>query len=247
MDATARIPLLLLLLLSPAAAAARAELSGASQAPEAVVLLHGLGRTERSMQPLADRLARSGFRVHNLRYPSTEEPPEKLVEGIAEQVDSCCADAPVLHFVGHSLGGILVRAYLARQRPPNLGRVVMLASPNRGSELVDVLGDTSLFRWILGPTAEQLGTDAESLPNRLPPPTYEVGVIAGTDSVNPIGSLVLPEEDDGTVSVDRTKVEGMTDFLVVPVSHTFIMRSEEVAEQVVHFFRHGRFRHPAAE
>ncbi len=153
----------------------------------------------------------------------------------------------MLHFVGHSLGGILIRAYLAEDSPDRVGRVVMLAPPNHGSELVDALGDSALFRWALGPSGQVLGTDRNSLPNRLPPPAVEVGVIAGTGSVNPIGSLVIPREDDGTVSVSSTRLEGMTDFLVVPSSHAFIMQSEKVAAQVVHFLRHGRFLHEASE
>lgn len=223
--------------------AASAEESVSSQ-PNTVLLLHGLGRTDRSMRPLERRLQEAGFQVHNVRYASTEKEPEALVEDLGEQVQACCREAPVLHFVGHSLGGILIRAYLAKQRPHPAGRVVMLAPPNRGSELVDVLGDSALFRWALGPSAEQLGTGPESLPNRLPPPTVEIGVIAGSGSVNPVGSIVLPDQDDGMVSVAGTKLEGMTDFLVVPSSHAFIMRSDEVADQVIHFLREGRFRHP---
>jgi hypothetical protein len=117
----------------------------------------------------------------------------------------------------------------------------MLAPPNRGSEFVDVLGDTAPFRWALGPTAAQLGTDPESLPNRLPPPDYEVGIIAGTRSINPLGALVVPGESDGTVSVSSTQLEGMADFVELPVSHTFIMYSDVVAAQAIQFLRTGRF------
>ncbi len=213
---------------------------------ETVVLLHGLGRTDRAMRPLEERLEEAGFRVHSLRYASTEAPPERLLEDVRRKVDACCADARVLHFVGHSLGAILTRALLAEAPRPNLGRVVMLAPPNRGSELVDALSETALFAWVLGPTAEELGTDPESLPNRLPAPDYEFGVIAGAGTLNPVGSYVLPDEDDGTVSVERTRLDGMTDFLLVSSSHSFIMRSEEVARQVIHFLRHGRFLHAGA-
>ena len=156
-------------------------------------------------------------------------------------MQQCCSDAPRLHFVGHSLGGVLTRALLAEQRPENLGRVVMLAPPNQGSEIVDSLANSAAFGWVLGPTASQLGTDRESLPNRLPPPDYELGVIAGVESVNPVGSSMLPGEDDGTVSVERAKLPGMTDFVTVPYSHTFIMRAKEVADLTIHFLRHGRF------
>ncbi len=208
---------------------------------ETVVVLHGLGRTNYSMQPLADRLAEANFQVHNLRYPSMNSTPEELVENLDGQLRACCPNAAPLHFVTHSLGGILVRAYLAERRPDSLGRVVMLAPPNRGSELVDLLGDTSLFRWIMGPTAVELGTRKDSFPNRLPPPDFELGVIAGTGSVNPLGSRLVPGNNDGTVSVESTQLPGMKDFAQVSESHTFIMRSPEVAKLVIGFLRNGQF------
>ena len=155
-----------------------------------------------------------------------------------------CPEGAKIHFVTHSLGGILVRAYLAEHEPPNLGRVVMLAPPNKGSEFVDVLGRTAPFRWALGPTAVELGTEPDSLPNRLPTPDYEVGIIAGTRSINPLGGLVVPGESDGTVSVSSTRLHGMSDFIELPVSHTFIMYSDEAAEQAVAFLREGRFQRP---
>lgn len=223
--------------------AAAAEEAG--EDAETVALVHGLARTDRSMRPLEARLEEAGFRVRSIRYPSTEHEAEVLVGGLAERIRECCAGASRLHFVTHSLGGILLRAHLAETELPSLGRVVMLAPPNQGSEIVDALGDTKLFRWIYGPTAQELGTGEGSLPNRLPPPDYEVGVIAGSESLNPVGSAIIEGESDGTVAVERTKLPGMTDFLVVPHSHSFIMRSETVAEQVVEFLRRGRFRHDA--
>ena len=210
---------------------------------EAVVLLHGLGRSDRSMRPLETYVGKAGYRVYNFPYDSTEKAPEFLVDELAGRVNECCAKAPALHFVGHSLGGILVRAYLAENKPSNARRVVMLAPPNRGSELVDRFGDSSIFRWAMGPSALQLGTGADSLPNRLPAPNVEIGVIAATGSVNPIGSVLIPNEDDGMVSLESTKLEGMADFLVVSSSHAFIMRSDEVGQQVVHFLRNGHFQH----
>jgi len=210
-------------------------------AGEVVVLLHGLGRTHWSMMPLESRLAEAGYEVVNLRYPSTRLEPDALVTYVGDAVRECCASARRLHFVTHSLGGILVRGYLAERRPANLGRVVMLAPPNRGSEIVDELRSWALFSWILGPTALQLGTNADSFPNRLPAVDFDLGVIAGTESVNPIGSAMLPARNDGAVSVASTRVEGMSDFVAVPASHTFIMWSDDAREQVVAFLRNGRF------
>jgi pimeloyl-ACP methyl ester carboxylesterase len=215
------------------AAAGEAQLAG--KAPEAVVLLHGLYRSERSMRPLAARLAEEGYQVHSLRYASTRGAPDELEGQIREQLARCCAGAPRLHFVTHSLGGILVRALLARHQLPNLGRVVMLAPPNHGSELVDWFGGA------LGPTGRELGTQPGSLPDRLPPPDFPLGVIAGTLSLNPIGSLVLPGASDGTVAVTSTWIEGMSDFVAVPATHSLILRSGAAAEHVVEFLREGHF------
>jgi len=223
-----------------------AEPPDADSAPEVVILLHGLGRSDRAMRPLGDRLSKAGYGVQNISYPSTELPPDALDSYLHEKIQACCQQAPRLNFVTHSLGGILVRAYLAEHATPNLGRVVMLAPPNHGSELVDLLGASAAFRWALGPTAEQLGTGPQSLPNRLPPPDFEVGVIAGTNSINPIGSLVVAGESDGTVSVESTRLDGLSDFITIPASHTFIMRSDAAALQVIEFLRHGRFEHPGS-
>ena len=117
----------------------------------------------------------------------------------------------------------------------------MLAPPNHGSELADWLRGSETLRSLMGPTATELGTDAESLPNRLPAADFEVGVIAGSDSLNPIGSRMIPGEDDGTVSVESARLEGMSDFLVLPVSHTMILLSSEAADQTLAFLRTGRF------
>lgn len=193
------------------------------------------------MAPLAEHLGEHGFQVFNLSYASRELPPEALVANLAEQVSSCCSEAHRVHFVTHSLGGILVRAYLVQHELSNLGRVVMLAPPNQGSELVDLLDDHEATRKGLGPSGTQLGTGPEALPRSLPPPTYEVGVIAGTRNYNPAVNAVLDAENDGTVSVASTKLEGMTDFVEVKASHTFIMRSPEVATYTVHFLQTGRF------
>jgi triacylglycerol lipase len=193
------------------------------------------------MRPLARELALAGYRVHNLDYPSMSASPEELVEHLHGQISDCCAWSGRVHFVTHSLGGVLVRAYLAAHPLPQLGRVVMLAPPNHGSEYVDVAGDWRLFRAVLGPTATQLGTASTSLPNRLPPASFEVGVIAGTGSVNPLGKALIGGTNDGTVSLVSTQLSGMRDFITLPVSHTFIMRNAEAARQTLEFLRAGRF------
>jgi triacylglycerol lipase len=209
---------------------------------EAVVLLHGLGRTSSSMRPLARVLSEAGFEVHNLDYASREYEMDELARQLHDQLQACCPrERGPLHFVTHSMGGILLRTYLQSYELPQLARVVMLSPPNRGSELVDEFGDQSVFRAAIGPAGSQLGTDPESQPSQLGPVDFELGVITGDGSVNPWFSWLIPGDDDGTVSVESARITGMKEFLVVPYSHSFIMRRDLVERQVIAFLRHGRF------
>lgn len=211
-------------------------------AKDYVVLLHGLGRTSRSMKPLEKYLFRHGFRVVNIGYPSTKYPIEKLSEIIPAEIRRQCTDkAKRIHFVTHSFGGIILRHFQKKSLLPRTGRVVMLSPPNQGSEVVDTLKKYSLFSMIMGPSSLQLGTDPDSVPNTLGPVNFELGIITGNTSLNPIFSHIIPGDDDGKVSVQRAKVDGMADFLVVPHSHSFIMANEGVAKQVAYFIQHGKF------
>ncbi|HVT74010.1 MAG TPA: alpha/beta fold hydrolase [Lacunisphaera sp.] len=222
--------------------------SSAPPAPatEHVILLHGLCRTSRSMAPMAAALRAAGYVVHNVDYPSRTAPIEALAgPAIAPTVAACeTAGATRIHFVTHSLGGILVRQYLSTHRIPHLGRVVMLGPPNQGSEVVDRLGAWWLFRALNGPAGAQLGTTADSLPNRLGAVTCPVGVIAGDRSINWINSRFIPGPDDGKVSVARTRVAGLADHLVVPCPHPFLMRDRGAIRATLRFLAGGRFEQP---
>lgn len=208
-----------------------------------VVLLHGLSRTSRAMEPLAEFLADQGYRVVNIDYPSRDRPVEELAGQLRSDLDRCCRDASRLDFVTHSLGGIVLRRAHTESPIGGLGRVVMLGPPNDGSELVDFLGATGA-RLLLGPAGAELGTDSESVPSQLAPVDFPLGVIAGSRTINPLYSAVIPGPDDGKVSVERAKISGMLDFLVLPHSHTFIMRSPKAHRQTLYFLRHGRFERP---
>jgi triacylglycerol lipase len=219
-----------------------------SAAPtECVILLHGLARTSRSMVKLEDALREKGYAVANIDYPSRKHPIESLApEAVGRGLEACRkGQAPKIHFVTHSLGGILVRYYLARNSVPELGRVVMLGPPNQGSEVVDRFSKVPGYAIFNGKAGYQLGTGPDSVPNMLGPVLFPVGVIAGTESVNPILSTALPDPNDGKVSVERARVEGMSDFMAVSASHPFIMRNPEAIRQALAFLKNGKFTHNA--
>jgi len=224
-------------------------LNSSSQSNECVILLHGLIRTNRSMQKIESALKKSGYHVCNCGYPSRKKPIELLSESTIEQAIDHCIDihqAERINFVTHSMGGILIRFYLAQHKINNLGRVVMLAPPNAGSELVDRLSRYQLFTLINGPAGKQLGTDASSLPNSLGPVDYEVGVIAGNKSLNLLSLGLIPGENDGRVSTQSTRIKGMADYIILPYTHTFMMNRPQVIEQTIHFLLQGRFQHESS-
>ena len=220
-------------------------LCGASQAyaADCVIFLHGLARTSASMEKVASFFEDSGYAVANVGYPSRSFPIEELAPLAVEAGLGECPSGAGIHFVTHSLGGILVRYYLEENDISGLGRVVMFAPPNQGSEVVDSLHGVPGFKMLNGPAGLQLGTDENSVPLKLGPVDYEVGIIAGTETFNPILSQYLDNPDDGKVSVENTKVDGMSDFLVVPHSHPFIMKSSTAIEQALSFIETGRFVH----
>ena len=217
----------------------------------AVVLLHGLARSAGSMKKMATALEGAGYRVCNIDYPSTEHAIASLASDhvLPAMRDCGLPEAPV-NFVTHSMGGIMVRHLAELPDAPDVGRVVMLGPPNAGSEVVDRIGGWPVFGWINGPAGRELGTDADSAPNRLGPVDFPLGVIAGRHSINWINSLMIPGPDDGKVSVARARVEGMTDFIVLPVTHPLMMRDRTViallSDHGEEFKDHGRIGHGIA-
>ena len=228
--------------LTPRAEAAT--IAGRARSGENVILLHGLCRTSRSMTKLQHALAQAGYTVWNVDYPSRTAPIEVLADNaVGKAIAVCRANgATKIDFVTHSMGGILVRSYLARHAMPELGRVVMLAPPNEGSEVAEKLKGLSLYKWINGPAGEELGTDKNSLPNQIGPARFPVGVIAGDRSINWINSLFfLPGRNDGKVSVTRAKLPGMSDFRVIHATHSFIMFNDEAIRLTLQFLQAGKF------
>ncbi len=206
-----------------------------------MVLLHGYARRPGSLGEVAERLAGAGYRVCNIGYGSLRGVPADIVASLEDKIAGCGVADESLDFVTHSFGGILVRAY-AREAPPGrVRRVVMLAPPNHGSELSDIVGSSRLLGFLTGPVVPELGTSAASLPNRLGPPTFVAGIIAGSRSVHPVGYFVLDGPNDGTVTVASARLAGMRDFAVVPRAHSFIMNAPEVLAEIEAFLTDGCF------
>ncbi len=221
----------------------RSEVVTADNTTECVVLLHGLNRSWRAMRPMAAALQKAGFTTANVDYPSQSGRLEELAPlavniGLSECRES---GAVQIHFVTHSLGGILLRYQNKHSPIPDLGRVVMLGPPNQGSELIDKTRDWPGFELLAGEVGAQMGTDIDGMPSRLGPVDFELGVIAGTGTINVFASAMLPDPDDGKVSVARTQIEGMDDFLIVGNSHAFMMRSDVVIRNTEWFLRNGEF------
>ncbi|HNP36573.1 MAG TPA: alpha/beta fold hydrolase [Woeseiaceae bacterium] len=209
-----------------------------------MVLLHGLVRTASSMETMSDALVTAGYLTYNVDYPSRDYTIEELAPlAVEEGLAGCRAqgDVDTIHFVAHSLGGILVRQYLSEFDISGLGRVVMLGPPNQGSLAADKMRNVPGYDWINGPAGHELGKGDESVPLKLGPANFEVGIIAGNRSIDPITSAFLPNPDDGRVSVEDTKLEGMAGFVVVEHSHAFMMRMHDVIELTIRFLRTGSF------
>jgi pimeloyl-ACP methyl ester carboxylesterase len=230
-----------IIVLALALAAASPALAVQPPARQCAFVLHGFGRGPGSVRRLANRLSQAGYAVYNVDYPSMSEDFPRLVSRLAARVAAEAPGCAEVNFVSYSMGGLLVRDYLANHAIAQLGRVVMIGPPNHGSEIVDSLGGGWLFRKLLGPVAARLGTGPDSIPNRLGPPDFPLGVIAGDRVISPIGWLLLPRPCDGTVSVASARLDGMADFLLVHRSHTFMIDSREIADQTIAFLRQGRF------
>lgn len=216
---------------------------------EYVVLLHGLARTNKSMKKLQKALLEKDYGVCNYDYPSRKYKIEKLAYLVIPNTLKFCRKngAKKIHFVTHSLGGIILRYYLIENTIPDLGRVVMLSPPNQGSEVVDVLRHNIVFTAIHGPAGNQLGTEKGDIPKQLGRVDFELGIITGKKSINPILSMIIDGEDDGKVSIQNAKVEGMKEFIIYDTSHPFIMKNDGVIKLVIRFLKFGSFKEKIIE
>jgi hypothetical protein len=221
----------------------QARFTQGTNSDECVVLLHGLNRSLRAMEDMERALHDASYTTVNVDYPSQQGTIEELAPlAVDPGVERCRqSGASRIHFVTHSMGGILLR--YSHQEDPirDIGRVVMLGPPNQGSEVIDETREWPISKLFSGEAGLQLGTGEDSIPSQLGPVDFELGIIAGVGTINPFMSAVLPEYDDGKVSVDRTRVEGMADFMVVESSHRYLMNSETVIRNTVAFLQTGVF------
>jgi len=208
---------------------------------DAVVLLHGLARQAASMARMASFLSDACYLTFTMGYDSRHFPIETLSQEVMPIALALCSEVDKVHFVTHSMGGIILRDYLSRHPINKLGQVVMLGPPNQGSQVVDKLAFLSLFKWINGPAGLQLGTSLDSRPRSLPKADFPLGIIAGERSINPLLSLLMPKPNDGKVSIENTRLAGMLDHIVLPVSHSFMMNHKRVKQQTLHFLQYQTF------
>ena len=209
---------------------------------EAVILIHGLVRSSKSMRTLARRLEldAEGLQTFGFTYPSTRVDIAQAARYLNSAIESL-EGIERIHFVAHSMGGLVVRAWAAEHSDPRIGRLVMIATPNQGAELADRFERNTVYRVVFGAAGQQLTRAEDGFIAKLPAPEFEFGVIAGGNGGSGYNPLI-PGDNDGTVSVDSTRLPGAADFVVVDRLHTFIVSAPETAEYTARFLKTGRFR-----
>ena len=208
---------------------------------ETVIVLHGLFRSSDNMQSLADFIKENGYHVINVDYPTIKIPIEEIRDNIYQEIKDPIKESLNMHFVCYSLGCLITRAILEKYRFDNLGRVVMLSPPNKGSQVADFLKDFWIYKKYAGPAGQQLTTNQTQIINTLGDIYYPVGIIAGNKTIDPISSFIIPGDDDGKVSIENTKIENMTDHIVIPASHFFLPQNKTAWKQTIFFLKNGRF------
>lgn len=220
------------------------------QKPETIVLLHGIGHTRLNMLGMARLFAKEGYTVLNISYPSTRMGLTDIAAHLSKKpgMSELWQSGNKVHFVTHSMGGLVAQKYLEtldempRQK---MGRLVMLGTPNRGSEVADYMKDFRPYRWFYGQAGQELTT--RSRQSAFKTPFYETGIIAGTASyLYPVASSIIrwnTPVHDGRVTVESTRIPGMTDHISLPVTHGLLAWSPSAQSQTIYFIKNGVFKH----
>lgn len=219
----------------------RAEHSLPAMKGKAVVLVHGIGRSHQSFAPMKKTMEQQGYTVVGFDYPSTQISIEAAAEYLQSVLQSLDGITDI-HFVCHSMGGLVLRAWLMKHGDPRIRRAVMLGVPNKGAKLADMLKSNPLFKLALGPAGQQLAsTNDQKFIDKLPVPTFEFGVVAGGRGKAKGYNPILKGDNDMTVLVASTRLPGAADFVLLPVIHTVLMSDERAIEKTIHFLKTGRF------
>lgn len=216
---------------------------------EIVILLHGIALSKKTLWPFELYLKAQGYDTLGITYPSRRMTLDDLAKWLRTEFLSMpfWGNHPKVHFVTHSMGGLLARRYLSLYKneipAEKIGRVVMIGTPNKGSEVADALKDLSPYKFVFGPAGEELTTSSQE--NNTDFPYYDVGVIAGDAKwwADPLSAFFFTGPNDGKVSVERSKLEGMRDHMIVKSSHTAMIYRPTVWKQAAHFLKHGEFNH----
>ncbi|MGK0189380.1 MAG: triacylglycerol lipase [Verrucomicrobiales bacterium] len=208
-----------------------------------VILVHGFSWAKPPLRTLGRNLHKEGFHTIEIHYPIRSISMLEVVQDyILPAVKEHCTDPERrIHFVGHSMGCIMIRKLLKEHAFDQLGRVVLLAAPNKGTEIADIFSKTPVIGKMLGEAVEQVGTEPESVPNQLGPVDYSPGIIMGTRSDFPIFPEIIPGDDDGVVRVDSGPVDGMAELITLPTTHIRMPSTRIACAQTSHFLRTGKF------
>ena len=206
---------------------------------ETVVLIHGFGRDADSMAGLSNWFKNAGYGVEQVEYESLTQNMDEIKKEVFDQIDRCCLELMKVHFVGHSIGGLLIRSYLGENNISNLGRVVLIGTPNKGWYDTEIFDQQWLPHIAIPVLMDIAGEDTDFL-NSLEPPYYDLGVIAGDIGIGVI-EFLLGGPNDGLVRVESTQVEGMKDFVIVRLAHYDLRSKKIVADHAINFLKHGSF------
>lgn len=210
-----------------------------------IVLLHGLWNSSERMEKFESYFDEKGYQVLNIDYPSTKYPigvlDAKFLKPAIESIQA--KKDQKIHFITHSLGGLVLRHYLTHNVLPQIGQVVMMSPPNHGSQIADLLLKGSIAQKLAGPAAMELRTVNNDFFKKLGPINYNLGIIAGNKSYSSNTDRHLPGVDDGMVTISSMKLKGMKDFVILNEHHRGLTRNQKAMEQSEHFLRTGRFFH----
>lgn len=214
-----------------------------SKTAEAIVILHGVCRNSKHMSYIADSLQVLGYRVHNIDYKCRYQGAGKIVRDSSIQVKHIAKGYNKLHFVGHSLGGLIIRGILTAYMPINLGKVIQIAPPNQGSELANILQNRWLYKKIYGKVSQDLIPNSSFLNSLEQAPSYELGIIAGNSFNLLVNCLLKFKRNDCRVAIEETFLDSAKDHVVININHNQIVRSRETLKQIRNFLIDGVFEH----